>query len=199
MAFEPLGRRKDIKLELERPMEPIVITFDTKAFRRFFGNLVINAFDVLQPNGLVKVACRMVSEGEIDQLFSGFPGKVAAVSITDNGPGISRDEIDKIFTPFFTTKAVGTGLGLSIAHDVIEAQGGLLTVSSEPEKGATFTAYLPVGERPPCFTMLPEKKDACNDCPVKEDDLCWLHRKADCKLRSGRGWRMYDLPGLSEI
>ncbi|WP_196595624.1 sensor histidine kinase [Pectinatus frisingensis] len=71
--------------------------------------------------------------------------------ITDNGKGIPEENIDNIFTPFFTTKpvGVGTGLGLSIAYDIIvNKHSGQITVKSELGKGTTFTIYLPIQHHP---------------------------------------------------
>lgn len=67
------------------------------------------------------------------------------VIITDNGNGIEKDNLTKIFQPFFTTKPTGsgTGLGLSISYDIVKAHGGLLTVNSEIGKGSTFQVSLP--------------------------------------------------------
>ena len=68
------------------------------------------------------------------------------VEITDNGPGMPKDVLQKIFDPFFTTKEVGkgTGLGLSISYSIIEKLGGRIMVASEEGQGTTFTIYLPV-------------------------------------------------------
>jgi len=66
------------------------------------------------------------------------------VVIKDNGAGISRENLDHIFEPFFSTKGeFGTGLGLSITHDIIERLGGKITVESEFGKGTEFTITLP--------------------------------------------------------
>ena len=69
-----------------------------------------------------------------------------SVEISDNGPGIPKEVLQKIFDPFFTTKEVGkgTGLGLSISYSIIEKLGGRIMVASEEGKGTTFTIYLPV-------------------------------------------------------
>ena len=69
-----------------------------------------------------------------------------SIEISDNGPGIPKDVLQKIFDPFFTTKEVGkgTGLGLSISYSIIEKLGGRIMVASEEGKGTTFTIYLPV-------------------------------------------------------
>jgi two-component system, NtrC family, sensor kinase len=72
-------------------------------------------------------------------------GKVCT-DITDSGPGISRENADKMFVPFFTTKDAdkGHGLGLSISHGIMENHGGGLSFRSSPGEGTVFTAALPV-------------------------------------------------------
>ena len=67
------------------------------------------------------------------------------MEIADNGPGIPKETINKIFDPFYTSKEVGkgTGLGLSIVYSILEKLGGRIMVASEPGKGTTFTIYLP--------------------------------------------------------
>jgi len=70
-------------------------------------------------------------------------GKVL-LSVRDNGSGISKEHMEKIFTPFFTTKPVGkgTGLGLSICYGIVSKMGGTMEVSSEQGKGTTFTIVM---------------------------------------------------------
>ena len=67
------------------------------------------------------------------------------IGVKDNGIGISKEHLDKIFQPFFTTKPTGqgTGLGLSLSYDIVKAHGGELKVESEEGKGAAFTILLP--------------------------------------------------------
>lgn len=91
-------------------------------------NLVKNAIDAIDSGGLINIT--------IDK-----NGKSGIVQIQDNGPGISKETIDKIFDPFFTTKAPGkgTGLGLSISREIITAHAGLLQVESETGRGTKFT------------------------------------------------------------
>ena len=68
------------------------------------------------------------------------------ININDNGPGIPKEVVDKVFQPFFTTKPTGqgTGLGLSLAYDIVKAHGGEIKVESEESKGSTFTIVLPI-------------------------------------------------------
>ena len=99
-------------------------------------NLFINALHAMPEGGTLRVTVK--SEAD-----------VVALLISDTGHGIPRENLSKIFTPFFTTKEVGkgTGLGLTVVHGIIEEHGGSITVDSEPGKGTTFTIHLPT-ERP---------------------------------------------------
>ena len=100
-------------------------------------NLVQNAADVLEGN----------PEGEI--VISGEKtGGDVVVRVSDNGPGIAPDRIDKIFEPFFTTKPIGagTGLGLYISYNIALKQGGDLTAANRPGGGAEFTLKVPLDE-----------------------------------------------------
>ncbi|WP_420590086.1 sensor histidine kinase [Bacterioplanoides sp.] len=97
-----------------------------------FINLIANANQAVEDQGSIKIetCCKDNS------LY---------ISVEDDGPGISSDHIDQLFTPFFTTKPVGegTGLGLSISQGVVEEHGGSIEVSSTPGEGACFTVVLP--------------------------------------------------------
>jgi len=75
-------------------------------------------------------------------------GNIVRVSFTDDGQGISPDNMKQLFTPFFTTREVGkgTGLGLSICHGIVTEHGGKLYAESEPGEGATFVVELPISE-----------------------------------------------------
>ena len=65
--------------------------------------------------------------------------------MTDNGPGIAPEDMDRIFKPFFTTKGSGTGLGLAISQRAVYGHGGQIQVDNRPGEGVTFTVRLPVG------------------------------------------------------
>lgn len=97
-----------------------------------FTNLVQNAAQAIEGEGTIT-------------LITDLKDKAVMVTVKDTGCGIPQDKIQRIFTPFFTTKAVGegTGLGLSISHGIIENHGGSIFVSSEEGKGTTFEIMLP--------------------------------------------------------
>jgi signal transduction histidine kinase len=67
-----------------------------------------------------------------------------SVEVKDNGPGIGADDLERIFSPFFTTKPQGTGLGLAIVRKVVDAHDGRIDAVSAPGRGATFRVTLPV-------------------------------------------------------
>ncbi len=71
--------------------------------------------------------------------------------ISDNGPGIDKEDLPNLFTPFFTTRPQGTGLGLSVAQTIVEAHHGTISASSEPGQGAVFTIEIPVASERELF------------------------------------------------
>jgi two-component system sensor histidine kinase PilS (NtrC family) len=104
---------------------------DARQLKQVFWNLGVNAMDA-------------VSEGGTIDIYTAENSNAAEVVFKDSGNGISKDEIDKIFYPFFTTKEKGTGLGLSIAQKIIEEHGGKIEVESEGEgSGSMFKIQLP--------------------------------------------------------
>jgi two-component system nitrogen regulation sensor histidine kinase NtrY len=65
------------------------------------------------------------------------------VEVSDTGSGLTREECDRLFTPYYTSKEHGTGLGLAIVQSVVSDHGGTITVQSQPGKGSTFLVELP--------------------------------------------------------
>ena len=106
--------------------------------QQVFLNLFNNAIDAILLN-------HSDGGGQLSILAENS-GKYVAIKVTDNGSGISNDNMKKIFSPFFTTKPVGkgTGLGLSVCFGIINNMGGKMNVDSEMGKGTTFTILLPV-------------------------------------------------------
>jgi two-component system sensor histidine kinase AtoS len=98
---------------------------DGAMMERVFLNIVRNAAQAMEPGGTLEVTARE-----------------RAVSFSDSGPGIPPEILDKLFTPFLTSKARGTGLGLAIAQKIVEAHGGSIEARNGPGGGATFTVRL---------------------------------------------------------
>jgi len=111
---------------------PEIVT-DGNQLKQVILNLVNNAIDATDGAGKVTI----VVDSEEDQL---------RIEVTDTGCGMPREQMEKVFLPFFTTKEVGkgTGLGLSVSYGIIKGLGGRISVQSEPGRGSTFTVTLPL-------------------------------------------------------
>lgn len=96
--------------------------------------------------GLVPDAGQAEDQSSIfERLF--LQQKVVSIEVEDTGCGIPKENMGKLFHPFFTTKTTGTGLGLSICHKIIQAHGGSLDVDSVVGKGSVFIIRLPMDEK----------------------------------------------------
>src|SRR5581483_2254317 len=109
------------------------IVADREKLRRVFANILDNAIDAFAGRD---------GEHRIDVFVENGKGG-ATVRIRDNGCGIPADRIDRIFSPFFTTKEKGTGLGMAICKKIVEAHEGTIDVVSEAGRGAEFVVSLP--------------------------------------------------------
>ncbi len=113
---------------------------DPDRVRQVFWNLSINAFHAVGREGWLLISTRPVTTApSMGQPQSAW----VEVCFSDNGCGILKRDLHKIFFPFFTTKERGTGLGLSIVHRIVEEHGGRIHVDSEAGRGARFTLLLP--------------------------------------------------------
>lgn len=118
----------DCKLELDGSLGTIAA--DPDLLHRALSNLVLNAMDAM-PNG-----------GTLSLRSSRDDGKVI-IEIADTGSGLTREECERIFTPYYTSKQHGTGLGLAIVQSVVSDHGGRISVQSEPGRGTAFVIELP--------------------------------------------------------
>ena len=114
-------------------------------------NLITNGYHAVEEtSGEISVALRKIQiqpDGSADNSIE--PGQYLVLSVSDTGCGIDPDVMDKIFEPYFTTKAQGkgTGLGLAVVYGIVKEHQGDIEVYSEVGKGTTFNVYLPVMER----------------------------------------------------
>lgn len=121
----------------------LLVEVDSKRVRQIVWNLLNNALEAMPEGGTVSLNTRWGSGPFPPGLEKRVPWIV--IEITDTGPGIPEEIMDKIFDPFFTTKEKGTGLGLSIVHRLVEEMGGRVEVHSVLGQGSTFTVWLPAG------------------------------------------------------
>lgn len=115
---------------------------DTGQLSQVISNLVINADQAMPDGGLLNISLENVEFTMPSHKLSA--GRYIMITISDNGGGISKTAIGRIFEPYFTTKPSGNGLGLATTHSIITRHGGQIEVASEAGHGTTFTIYLPV-------------------------------------------------------
>jgi two-component system nitrogen regulation sensor histidine kinase GlnL len=116
---------------------------DESLLIQLFLNLIKNAVEAVRENGVIRVTSRVVADYSMTQKGE-RRSRMVAIEISDDGPGIQKDDMEHLFTPFFTTKPNGTGLGLAICHKIVSEHRGMIKVDSEPTRGTTFTVMLPL-------------------------------------------------------
>lgn len=132
--FQREAEHRDISLNLNISENTPEIESDQGRLQQLFVNIINNAFAAVDDGGRIDVSVGLETQNQIFILFA------------DDGCGIEKKDLDRIFEPFFSTKAGsgGTGLGLSITYNLIHEIGGEISVGSELGKGTTFKVVLPL-------------------------------------------------------
>ncbi len=134
-TLEPLAKARDIEFSARCDCGDLALLGDRKALGGALTNLMDNAIQATEGGG--KVSVSVLREGE-----------AVVFRVADTGKGIDAPQCERLFEPFFTTRAEGTGLGLAIARGVARGHGGDIAVESVPGQGATFTLTVPLpGDR----------------------------------------------------
>ena len=141
-ALGLVGHRATLgQIEVVRDLRPDLpkVYADYDQLRQVFVNLTLNAIQATPTGGRVTLRTRTTAQGML------------AVSVEDTGCGISEENREKLFTPFFTTKekGQGVGLGLAVAKGIVEKHAGLVDVESSEDEGTRFVVSLPVQAAPP--------------------------------------------------
>ncbi len=126
---------KKMRVNLQRQFDRHLpeLSLDERQIKQAVLNVLFNAGEAAGEGGNVSFEAKVEDDGES-----------VVISITDQGEGIVEEEIDRIFRPFYTTKATGTGLGLTIAQRSVTAHGGDIRVDNRRGEGVTFSIYLPL-------------------------------------------------------
>jgi len=119
---------KGVAVRIDGAAPPVLA--DAELLKIVFQNLLMNSAQAMQGRGEIRVTLEPVDG-------------LCRVRVRDVGPGIAADVFERIFTPFFTTKARGTGLGLATAKRIVEAHAGQIAIVSSPGEGTTVTVELP--------------------------------------------------------
>lgn len=132
-TFEPLARARSIEFAIDAAAGDLTLTGNRKALVGALTNLLENALQAVDAGGRVALAAAR-------------QGELLALSVRDNGPGMTAEVAERLFEPFFTTRSDGTGLGLAIARGIARAHGGGIDVRSEPGLGTEFIITLPLSD-----------------------------------------------------
>lgn len=129
------GDRINFKKNLDITIPPI--KGDENAIKQVFVNIISNAVQSIPDKGDITISTQWINDYKVQSKSA------VLISVEDTGNGIAEDEIDKIFTPFFTTRPNGTGLGLFISNRIVARHGGMIFVDSVPGSGSEFRVFLP--------------------------------------------------------
>ncbi|KTC44483.1 diguanylate cyclase, partial [Pseudomonas fluorescens ABAC62] len=161
-----------IQVQVDLPEHACFARIDASQFETALINIALNARDAMGDQGTLYL--RVVGQQALPAIRGDASSRQAyiAISLSDTGPGIAAETLERIFEPFFTTKAVGkgTGLGLSQVFGFAKQSGGNIDVVSAPGQGSVFTLYLPQVEAPAAQPLLPA------------DTLDTPHDTAQCRV-----------------
>jgi signal transduction histidine kinase len=137
------GSRISCEVNISDDLWPV--NADKGQLAQVISNLIINANQSMTSSGTIKVTADN-KEVQKSDVLSIKEGKYVKIMVADQGEGISHENLQKIFDPYFTTKEKGTGLGLATSYSIIKKHGGYIEVESELDVGTSFHIYLPVSE-----------------------------------------------------
>lgn len=130
-VYTSIYQNVQFKVKLDVAL-PSLVKLDVEQIKRVFVNILDNALEVIGKEGEIEISTRYNGES-----------KFISIEFADNGPGISDEDKQKVFLPYFSKKSSGTGLGLAIAHNIIEEHNGLISVIDNEPRGARFIIELP--------------------------------------------------------
>lgn len=135
IKHQPAYRKVEVCTRFEEGLPSV--SGDPSALRQVFMNLLINAHQAITGPGLVEILTVSQNNDTVE------------ISIQDSGCGISKENIDRIWDPFFTTKEVGkgVGLGLALTYNIVKRHGGEMDVTSKADEGSVFRVILPISSR----------------------------------------------------
>ncbi len=141
------------QVQLRRPKPPgaqrPIVSLDRRLFKQVYYNVFNNALEAVDDEVMITVDYRVLPRQSAvehygDTLLLGTDETVVETVVTDSGPGIKEEHIERIFAPFFTTKPEGTGLGLAVVWKIVKAHGGEILAENSGTAGARFRILLPI-------------------------------------------------------
>ena len=143
------GMGIDIRQNIPEDVDTILA--DPTQINQILINLCTNADHAMSHGGIIEVVLKnaALNENATAKYPDLNPGQYVNLTVSDTGHGISKEDIDRIFDPYYTTKDVGkgTGMGLAVVHSIVKEHHGIITVKSKPGKGTTFSIFFPSVEK----------------------------------------------------
>lgn len=145
-------RARRVQIQLHPPYGPsegpIRLALDRLLIRQVLFNIFSNAVEALEGKGRIEIQFRRLPRQKAvaqyaERILLGLDETIVETTISDTGPGVRPEHLDRIFAPFFTTKKEGSGLGLAVAWKIMKAHGGDIVAESSPEGGAVFRLLMP--------------------------------------------------------
>lgn len=143
-GFMLRGSNVKCEFNLQKDLWPVDV--DEGQMSQVISNLIINADQAMPEGGIISVTARNLEVDGCDFLPL-EPGRYICISIQDQGVGIPKENLSRIFDPYFTTKQQGNGLGLATVYSIVKNHQGHLAVESEEEVGTVFHLYLPASSK----------------------------------------------------
>ncbi len=142
-------RGSKVRCEFCLPDNLWPVEIDDAQISQVINNLIINAQQAMPQGGVIKICVENMTV-EVNKAHDALPlkeGKYIKVMVKDQGVGIPKEDIHKVFDPYYTTKDEGNGLGLAISYSIIKKHNGYMLVESEVQVGTTIFIYLPIADR----------------------------------------------------
>jgi signal transduction histidine kinase len=144
------SQRRGVRIHLELPVGLPPVLADPDQLQQAFLNLVLNALDASPPGAMVRLATAdgplQPAEGRASVIRGKVEGPALSIHVIDAGKGMTAEQLDHVFEPFFSTKGqgLGTGLGLPIVEEIIRAHRGEIEMLSFPDNGTEVIVRLPL-------------------------------------------------------
>jgi two-component system nitrogen regulation sensor histidine kinase GlnL len=146
MLQKQTARNRNIVFQQDFDLSLPPFLADEGLLTQLFLNLIKNAMEAMEEmerQGTIRIVTRFVSEYSMTKKGR-RRSRMVGIDITDDGPGMTEDQLTQVFTPFFTTKSGGTGLGLAICQKIVTEHRGMIKVDSKQGKGTVFSITLPL-------------------------------------------------------
>ena len=202
MLYRLIG--EDITLVMQLADHELKIRADSGQLEQIAVNLVVNARDAMPGGGKIVVRTEQVA---VDERFcrrhpDAVAGRFVLISVRDEGTGMDKEVMEKVFEPFYTTKDVGkgSGLGLAVVYGIVDQHGGWIDLQSEVGQGTVFNVYLPLCAE--AVEPAPEFKDdgaqpGAGECILLVEDQEEVRRVA-VNMLEANGYRVLTAATLAE-